>query len=184
MGEKVKVIWLDRLLAELGQNEDTELGQELVRCITNFDLTRHPSYVDMAVYKSYKMWRKLPDTIQELAAYQANERLNVGPRGNLSTARREEARKLAMTTMTSLVAAGLCHPEASLRTAEALRDIYKIQPYTDSTIRRHHLKYRKTVEGKALAETMRSTFEENPDFKEKLLQELKMLPSLAPGVYN
>lgn len=89
-----------------------------------------------------------------------------------------------MTTMTSLVAAGLCHPEASLRTAEALRDIYKIQPYTDSTIRRHHLKYRKTVEGKALAETMRSTFEENPDFKEKLLQELKMLPSLAPGVYN
>jgi len=54
---------------------------------------------------------------------------------------------MAMTTMTSLVAAGLYHSEASLRTAEALREIYKIQPYTDSTIRRHHLKYRKTGSG-------------------------------------
>lgn len=184
MSEQEKVVWLDWLLAELGPNADTEWGQELVRCLSNFDRTGHLSYVDMAVYKSYQMCRRLPYTIQALAAHQANQRLKVGPRGNLSTARREEARKMAMTTMTSLVAAGLCNAEASLRTAEALREVYKLIPYTNSTIRRNHLKYRKTAEGKALAQTMCSTFEENPDFKENLLRELQMLPSLAPGVYN
>jgi hypothetical protein len=184
MSEQAKIIWLDWLLAELGPNADTELGQELVRCLRSYDRTGHPSYVDMAVYKSYQMCRGLPDTIQALAAHQANERLKVGPRGNLSPARREEARKMAMTTMTSLVAAGLSHPKASLRTAEALRAIYNLQPYTDSTIRRNYLRYRETAEGEALAETMRATFEETPDLKEKLLRELLALPSLAPGVYN
>ena len=184
MTGEVKVDWLERLLNELGQRVDSDLGQELVRCLSDFDRTGHPSFVDMAVHRSYQMCGALPLTIQALAAHQAKERLRVGQRGHFSPALRAEAKKMAMTTMTSLVAAGLSVSDASLRTAEALNSIYGRPPYIDSTIRRNHLKYRKTDEGKTLAETMRASFEENPTLKDTLLRELKKLPSLGAGVYN
>jgi len=184
MSETNKVTWLDWLRAELGPDVDTDLGQELVRCVGSYDQKPHPSYVDMAVYKSFLMSERLPATIQALAAHQARERLRVGPKGHFSPAAREEARKMAMTTMTSFVAAGLGPAEAALSTAKALISIYGRAPYVASVIRRNYKTYRESAEGIALLEILTKSFAENPPGKAALLSEINLLGHVEAGVYN
>lgn len=184
MSEQATVDWMDWLLKDPTVDLESELGQELVRCIGQFDLTKHPSFVDMAVLRSFQLSGALPETILQLSVFQAKARLMEGPKGYLSKALRAEARKMKLTTMTALVAAGLDDQTASLRTAEALNKIYGKQPYADSTIRRAYLKYQKSGEGKLLLDTLKADFSKHPDRRQKLLDEVSELKPLASGVYN
>jgi hypothetical protein len=176
--------WMDWLLKDPTVDLESELGQELVRCVTQFDKTGHPSFVDMAVLKSFQMSGMLPTTILHLCAYQAKARLGNGPKGHFSKALREEARQMGVTTMTGLLAAGLDPAEASLRAAAALAMIYGKQPNMDSTIRRAYNKFKKTAEGAQLLKLLVDQCRLQPEFRQKLLDEVSKLKLPATGVYN
>jgi len=184
MSEQATVIWMDWLLKDPTVDLESELGQELVRCVTRFDKTSHASFVDMAVLKSFQMSGALPATILHLCAYQAKARLANGPKGHFSMALREEARKMGVTTMTGLLAAGLDLAEASIRTAAALTMIYGKQPNMDSTIRRAYNKFKKTAEGAQLLKLLVDQCRLQPEFRKKLLDEVSQLKPPASGVYN
>lgn len=166
---------------ELGSNAESDLGRALLRHVTQWEKTKNPHWIDLAVVIVTEAGQMISPCLQEMASHIAMRRINgMEDVAGGATVMKEEIKGQAFACIAFLIGHGVTLTKASGLAANATAAIFGSHLYKASTLESEYGKRRK-VEYRQWEAMFKGAASENADTLQLLMEHLKDITDLDPG---